>query len=162
MANGSGSGRASLYRAALALPCQFCKPGGPLPVALSLALERPLTKGPEAARNKLNQHILLIRSQDASLGCCWFSGPIELDDKAEQPAFWILEKTAGTWTLYLKRVSYDAQWFLEWIPTEELAEYVCAAEECSYSEKLRLAWQQPDGSIAFDWPLTVTIQSALP
>jgi hypothetical protein len=158
---GSGSGKASLYRAALALPCTFCKPDEPLPVALRLALERPLTIGPETARNELNQHTLLIRSQHASEGCVWFSGRIDLDGDPDQSAFWVLEKTADTWDLYLKRVSYHAPWYLEWVPTEEVAWYACTAKECSYTQKLKLAWQNY-GSKDFDWPPNVTIEAALP
>ena len=155
----SASGLTTLYRAALALPCKFCKPGGLLPVALRLELERPLTNGPETARNKLNQGALLVRAQHASVGCCWFSGPI--DYERDQAVFWILDKTADVWTLSLKGVSYKGEWFAEWIPVEVLAKYVCAARECSYSENLRLAWQYSEQQ-DFDWPPTVTIESALP
>jgi hypothetical protein len=158
---GSGSGKASLYRAALSLPCTFCKPDAPLPVALRLKLG-PLKKGPESALKALNQDTPLVRSQEASVGCCWFSGPIKLDDKTDQPTFWILEKTPDKWFLYLKRVSDEAQWFLEWIPTDELAGYACAAKQCSYAEPLVLAWQASYGSNEFDWPATATIEAALP
>jgi hypothetical protein len=153
----SGSGRASLYRAALALPYGFGKPGEPLPVALGLELERPLTKGPETARKKLSQPTVLIRAQDASVGCCWFSGPVELDDKTDERGIWVLEKTDDEWILRLKRISYEAQWFEEYIPYEEVAVYAIVAK---YTEKLRLAWQN-DGSKEFDWPSIVTIESAL-
>jgi hypothetical protein len=186
IAFGSGSGMAKLYRAAQALkrPSKFCKPGEPIPVTLWLTLgDPPLHEGP--GHEKLNQPTLLVLAQDASIGQCWFSGPIELDDKADQPAFWILEKTADAkagdnWFLRLKRITDGASWLDEWIPTEEVAWYASteahqfqpgpkspqatSGKERSYNDtydELQLTKQDYDNKEFRIWPHLITIKPAL-
>jgi hypothetical protein len=80
----------------------------PLPVALSLHFDTPIHGGTAAACEQLNQDTLLIRTQDPNFDCCWFSLPLDFGAAGDNPAYWMLQKTArDTWLLSLRRSSSD-------------------------------------------------------
>ncbi|HZV08073.1 MAG TPA: hypothetical protein VE999_23525 [Gemmataceae bacterium] len=71
----------------------------PLPVGLSLRLDTPV----EGVSEQLNQDTLLIRSPDPNFGYCWFSRPFDFGADRDNPAFWMLQKTArDKWVLCLR------------------------------------------------------------
>ena len=85
--------------------CKYWPADQPLPVALNLRLDAPVTGGTSAC-DQVTRPALLIHGQDASFACCWFSRAIDFGDESGNPAFWMLQKTAtDTWFLCLRRVS---------------------------------------------------------
>jgi hypothetical protein len=75
---------------------------------LSLHLDAPVAGGTGGGREEMKGEILLIRGQDPNYACCWFSRPIDFGLANDDPALWMLQKTApDTWRLCLRRKTGD-------------------------------------------------------
>ncbi len=147
---GSGSGSSGSGHFFVKRRCHFCHADQPVPVALSLQLDKPVSPGTAGDCAKLNQPTRLLHSGDHGFECCWFSQPIDFCSDAANPAVWMLQKSdAKTWHLHLRRGHH------------EIVEYrltTANEKDCSFPIKLQRAGAG-DGECK-NWPKTVTISAA--
>jgi hypothetical protein len=147
--SGSGSGSGIAVLTAAAHRCQFCQPDEPIPVALTLQLDTPVSAGTCADCDRLNQPTALRHSRDPGFPCSWLSQPIDFCSDRANPALWVLRKTdETTWTLVLQRGSSTVVTYRLTTP----------ALDCSFPIRLQIAGA--GGPECKDWPRTVTVTPA--
>ena len=126
--------------------CHFCHAHEPVPVALTLHLDSPVSPGTAADCGRLNHPTVLRHGGHPGTECSWLSHPIDFCSDSANPALWMLHKSdAKTWMLYLRRGKTDIVVY----------RHTTAAEkDCSFPIQLHLAGA--GGYECKDWPRTVT------
>jgi hypothetical protein len=126
--------------------CKFLPANEPVPLGLSLHLDAPVAGGTVAGREQLNRDILLIRAQDPNYACCWFSRPLDFGPASDNPAVWMLQKTArDTWLLCLRRI------------TGEVAAYHLKTRKHGFPITLKKGRVSKEFT---NWPRTITVSWA--
>ena len=145
---GSGSGTGSGSN------CGFCSATPAVPVLLQLINNLGgITNLNCANCAALNANFILQHSNDTSLSCCWFSGPIEFC--GANPGYWKLEKTDATnWVLLLLLTQLDGS-------AAEVVRYTVASlsNACTFPITLARTSISVNDACA-NWPLTLTITPA--
>ncbi len=144
----SGGSASGSMLAGAAIQCHFCGTDQPVPVALQLCLDSPVTPGTWAGCAQLNQPTLLLHAEDPGHLCCWFSQPFDAYEAG--PTLWQLQKQdPHTWELLLRRGHSDLVTY----------RYKTArAQDCSFPIALNLVGE--GSGDCQNWPRTVTIEPA--
>ena len=148
--SGSGSSGSGSNKFSAAARSPYFRKDQPVPVAVTLKVDSPVTAGSSNKIDALNKPTRLLHSQDASHPASWFSQPIQLGDKGSPAAHWALEKADDkTWLAVLRQA--DKVIVTYRLKTKD-------AKDGTFPLHLK---RKGDGGKQFkDWPKTITVSPA--